>query len=72
MKIMKIFKMFILDAENNTISNEIVKNGNITIEACNRKSAINKVEKLLNVTGTVMLYSENNKFIGSFTIEKKN
>lgn len=64
--------MFILDAENNTISNEIVNGGNITIEACNRKSALNKVEKLLNVTGTVMLYSANNKFIGSFTIEKKN
>lgn len=72
---MKNFKMFILDSENNVVSNELnelLDNGNITIEASNRKSALNKVEKLLNITGTVMLYSESNKFIGSFTIEKKN
>lgn len=69
---MKNFKMFILDSENNVVSNELVDNGNITIEAGSRKSALNKVEKLLNITGTAMLYSESNKLIGSFTIEKKN
>lgn len=68
---MKKFKMFVLDADNNVVSNELVNNGNITVDGCTKTAAINKVEKLLNITGTVMLYSEKNNYLGSSIIEKK-
>lgn len=62
---MRNYKALVLDSVHNVVEE------NAEVTACSTSSAVNKLEKRLNVSGVVVLYSETGRHLGSYVISKR-
>lgn len=61
---MRNFKALVLDSVHKIVES------NVEVSACSTNSAVNKLEKMLNISGVVILYSETGRNLGSYVISK--